>query len=265
MSYPLFIATFKKNWTLLLIFFGVLTMYLTVMTSMYNPDSMEALTSMLKLLPEDLMRAMGFSGLVTDLTGYLASWLYGLLMFGFPMVYCIILGNRLVARQVESGSFAYLLSTPNSRGKIILTQGIYALLSVAVLFAALFGVGVLVCEAMFPGRLDQKAFFNLNVTTMLVNMTVMMISFFFSCLFNDAKLSVGFGAGLPIAFLLMNMLGGASKEAEVLKSFSIYGLYDPVKLVKGADLGGINLLYCAVILALLAAGVVIFRKKRLPL
>ncbi len=57
---------------------------------------------------------MGFSGLVTDLTGYLASWLYGLLMFGFPMVYCIILGNRLVARQVDSGSFAYLLSTPHS-------------------------------------------------------------------------------------------------------------------------------------------------------
>ncbi len=41
MSYPLFMATFKKNWTLLLIFFGVLTMYLTVMTSMYNPDDME--------------------------------------------------------------------------------------------------------------------------------------------------------------------------------------------------------------------------------
>jgi ABC-2 type transport system permease protein len=73
-------------------------------------------------------------------------------------------------------------------------------LSVAVLFAALFGIGVLACEAMFPGRLDRGAFFYLNVTTMLVNMTVMMISFFFSCLFNDAKLSVASGWGCRLPF-----------------------------------------------------------------
>jgi ABC-2 type transport system permease protein len=265
MSLTLFKTTLKKNWVLLMIFFGVLTMYLTIMVSMYDPNDMEAISSMLKLFPEDLMKAMGFSSLVTDLTSYLASWLYGLLMFGFPMVYCIILGNKLVAKLVDNGSFAFLLSTPNSRVKIIVTQGIYALVSVAVLFAAVFGLGVLVCEAMLPGGLDVGAFLSLNFTTMLVNMAVMMICFFFSCLFNDTKMSLGFGAGIPIAFILMNMLGGASRDAAVLKNISIYGLYDPIELVKGAEIWGVNLLYSVMIILLFVASVLVFRKKRLPL
>lgn len=265
MSFALFKTTLKKNWTLLLIFFGVLTMYMTIMISMYDPNDMEALTSMLKLLPEDIMKAMGFTNVVTDLTGYLASWLYGLLMFGFPMVYCIILGNRLVARMVDNSSFVYLLSTPNSRSKIIITQGTYALVSIIVLFIALFGVGVIFSEVMFSGSLNIGQFLSLNFTTMLVNMVVMMISFFFSCLFNETKLSLAFGAGIPIAFILMNMLGGASADMEILKSLSIYGFYDPVKLVQGSDILGINLIYIGIISVLFVASVLIFKKRRLPL
>lgn len=265
MSFPLLKTVFKKNWTLFLIFFGVLTMYITVMITMYNPNDMEAMTSMLKLFPENMMKAMGISKMVTDLTSYLASWLYGLLMLGFPMVYSIILGNRLVAKMVDNSSLVYLLSTPNSRVKIIITQGVYALASIALLFAALFGVGVLLCTTLFPGALDIGAFFNLNLTTMLVNMVVMMISFFFSCLFNEAKMSLGFGSGIPIVFLLMNMLGGASANLENMKKLSIYGFYDPVELVHGSDILGVNLVYIGIIVILFVASVLVFKKKRLPL
>ncbi|MFO7636690.1 MAG: ABC transporter permease subunit [Clostridia bacterium] len=265
MSMPLFVKMLQKNWKLLLIFFGVLTMYLTVMVSMYDPKDMDMLASMINLFPEEMMKAFGFSTVVTDLTSYLASWLYGMLMFGFPMVYCIILGNRLVAKLVDDHSFAYLLSTPNSRVKIIVTQGVYALVSLVILFAALFGTGVLICTVMFPGMLDIPAFLRLNLTTMMVNMAVVMIVFFFSCLFNETKYSVGFGAGIPIAFLLMNMLGGASADAEILKQLSIYGWYDPVELVRGSGILWIHFLYAGIIAVLFAAGTLVFHKKRLTL
>lgn len=265
MSLTLFKSTLKRSWVLLLIFFGVLTMYTTVMISMFNPEDMNELTSMLEMFPEDIIKAFGFSDAITDLTSYLASWLYGLLMLGFPLVYCIILGNRLVAKNVDNGSMAYLLSTPNSRAKIIITQGVYALLSVVVLSAALFGIGVAISEAMHPGALDVSAYLKLNTTTMLVNMTVMMIAFFFSCLFNDSKLSLGFGSGLPIVFLLMNMLGGVSEDAKLLKDISIYGWYDPVELVGGSNVLSLNLVYTGIIIVLFIAGILVFRRKRLPL
>ena len=265
MSIALFKHTYKKNWSLLLIFFGVLTMYITIMIAMFDPDDMEAITSMLELFPPDLMTAMGFSQLVTDLTSYLASWLYGLLMFGFPMVYCIILGNRLVAKKVDNGSFASYLSTPVSRSKIIFTQGLYALFSTAVLFAAVFGVGVATSEILHPRLLEIDRFLQLNITTMLVNMAVMMICFFFSCLFNDSSFSSGFGAGLPITFLLLNMLGGTSSDLEILKKFSLYGWYDPIDLVRGDVDWMINLVYLSIALILFAASMIIFRRKQLPI
>lgn len=265
MSLTLLKTTFKKNWFLLLIFFGVLTMYTTVMISMYDPVDMTAITSMLDLFPKGLINAMGFTGLVGGLTSYLASFLYGLLMIAFPMIYSIILGNKLVAKMVDNGSFAYLLSTPNSRAKIVVTQGIYALASLVALFLALTGLGAAVCSLAFPGKLDMNAYIILNLTTMLVNMVTMMISFFFSCLFNETKLSLGFGAGIPILFLLLNMIGGAAEKLNFLKDFTIYGFYDPVKVVEGSEVWGINLIYIGSILVLFIAGVLIFRKKRLPL
>ena len=265
MSLTLLKTTLKKNWVLLLIFFGVLTMYMSVMISMYNPEDMSALTSMMDIFPEGMMNAMGFSQLETELTPYLASWLYGLLMIAFPMIYSILLGNKLVAKMVDNGSFAYLLSTPNSRVKIILTQGFYALTSVAVLFLALFGLGVAISSAAFPGMIDIGAFFSLNVTTMLVNMVALMISFFCSCLFNEAKLSTGFGAGIPIMFLLLKMISGAANELNFLKNFTIYGIYDPIEVVKGNNALGVNLFFTGITLILFIAGVIIFKRKRLPL
>jgi len=265
MSFALFKATLKKNWLLLFIFFGVLFMYAAVIISMFNPDDIAQLISMLDAVPEDMLKAFGLTTAITNMTTYLASWLYGLLMTSLPMVYSIILANRLVAKAVDNGSMAYLLSTPNSRAKIIITQGLYALLSLAILSAALFGTGVAMCEAMFPGLLDIYAYLKLNVTTMLANIAVMMTAFFFSCLFNETRLSLGFGSGVPIAFLLITMLGNTSDQVKILKDLSIYGWYDPVKVVEGSNVLGLDLVYTGIIAVLFIAGVLIFKRKRLPL
>lgn len=265
MSLTLWKTTFKKNWLLLLIFFAVLAMYLTVMVSMYDPTDMSALDSIVDLFPEGILKAFGMADIQTELTAYLANWLYGLLMIAFPMIYSILLSNKLVAKMVDNGSFAYLLSTPNSRVKIILTQGLYALSSLVLLFLAVFGLGVGICEIMQPGILKIGAFFSLNLTTMLVNMVTLMISFFCSCLFNETKLSTGFGAGIPIMFLLLKMISGASEDLDFLKNFTIFGIYDPVEIVKGKAVLGVNLFFLGVILLLFAAGLFLFKRKRLPL
>lgn len=103
--------------------------------------------------------------------------------------------------------------------------------------------GFMNCTVMFP---NTGAFFILNLTTMLVNMVVMMISFFFSYFFNETKLSLGFGAGIPIAFLIMNMLGGISADVEIFKKLLIHGFYDPVELVRGGEILSIDIIYISI-------------------
>ena len=248
-----------------MIFFAVLIMYMSIMISMYDPEDMASILAMLELFPRELLSAMGFSNTITDFTSYLAGWLYGLLMSGFPLVYCIILGNRLVAKMVDDKSFGFLLSTPNSRVKIVITQGLYSLFSIFVLFAVLFGSGVAMASAIYPGLLDVGAFLKLNLITMLLNMFVMMICFFFSCLFNESKQALGLASAITVVSLLMNMLGNTSPDLNVLKKLSYYGLYDPVEIAMGAEIWQFIILFSLLAVVLFVFGVLIFNKKRLPI
>ncbi len=262
---PLFINILKKNWGLLLIFFSVLSMYVIVMSSTFDPKQIEALLAMVKLMPKELMDAMGFNKQATDLTGFLASWLYGILMFGFPMVYCIILANKLVLKKIENNSFSYYLSTPHSRTSILFTLGIYGLTSLLILFILVYFIGLASCEILFPELLNKIAFLKLNFTTMLVNMVVFMISFLFFSSCQNNKVALILGTGIPILFLLMYMIGGASSKLSTIKNLSIYGLYNPVDLVNGSSVFFANILYIFIITILFCISLIIFKKRNLKL
>lgn len=265
MSLPLFKLTFKKNWPLLLIFCLVLLMYSAVMISMYNPESLAGFNDMLKLLPENLVRAIGFGNVSAELTGYVASTLYAFIMFMFPLIYCIILGNRLVAKTVDDGSMAYLLSTPNSRSKIIITQGVYALFSIVLMFAFVFCAGTIACSAMFPNSLSIAKYLAVNAITMLVTMTVIMICFFFSCVFNDTKFSLGLGCAVPVGFIILNMMSNSTTGLEWMRKLSIYGWYTPATVAAEGMPIAPSIAYIAIIAILFIASVLIFKKKKLPL
>lgn len=266
MSITLFKTTFKNNWLLWVIFVGVLSMYSAVMLSMYDPENINALQETLKMLPEAVINSFNMSTSATPgVAAYLANYLYGMLMFGFPLVYIVLLANKLVAKQVDNGSFAYLLSTPNSRVKIVVTQALYAVISLIVMFAFIFALGILMSGAMFPKDMDIWQFFRLNLLTLCLQIAIFAISFFFSCLFNDAKKSIAFGAGIPVALLLLNMLGSATEELSAIRKISPYGWYDPGDIVSGGDMWGYIVVYLVMAALLLAGGIVIFKRKRLPL
>ena len=120
-----------------------------------NPDSAEALNTMLELLPEGMVKALGFQNMGTDLTGYLSNYLYGFIFLTFPMIYCAIMANRLIAKHVDSGSMAYLLTTPHSRVRIATTQAIYLAASVLAIMLINVGLAILMSE---PGNTDWEIY-----------------------------------------------------------------------------------------------------------
>ncbi|MCG2728951.1 MAG: hypothetical protein L6276_01505 [Acetobacterium sp.] len=265
MSIPLFLKNMKNNTLLLLLFMALMSIYLAVIIYMYDPNGIGALVDMLSILPVTLVNAMGFGTIDSGLTGFIASMFYGFLIYLFPMVYCIILANRLVAKWVYEGSFISLLSTPNSRIKIIVTQGIYLLASIAVLFTVLFLVGYGMSQHFFPGMLDEKVFLKLNIGACLMTMTIGMFCFFFSCLFNSTKPALFFGALLPIVFFLLNTLSKLSEKTAFLGKFSLYNTFDGLAIVNGQS--SITLIsggFAMFILLLFIVSVGVFSLKRLP-
>lgn len=265
MSTTLFKLNLRNNFTLLLIFCFVMCFYLGEIMYMFDPNSSQAMMDMLDMMPSDLIAAFGYDKIGSDLTSFIAGFYYGFLVFAFPMVYYVILSNRLVCKLVDSGAFCYLLQTPTSRKKIIVTQGAYLLLSIAALFAVVYIVGIYAASVMFPDLLNIPAFTRLHVSATLMTMALAMVCFFYSCLFNETKYSLAFGTGIPLTFLLLNMIGGVSQDAEVFKNMSLFSVLDSTAIVENGSTVGINTLFLTMIALLFGSSVLIFDKKRLPL
>lgn len=266
MNGTLFRAIARSNWVIGAIFLAVMLMYLSIIISMFDPESMEGLMAMMETMPKELLAAMGFDRIATTLADFLGIYYYGFIAIMFPMIYCIIVANRLVAKHVDRGSMAYLLATPHSRLTIVGTQALYLIVSVTMLLAGVTAVGIAISQAMFPGQLDIGGFLVLNLITLLTFYAISGICFFFSCAFNSTKYSLAFGAGIPIAFFVINMLANVSEQYAWIGYLSLFTLLDPGRILMGGSFAGIAGVVLAVVaLVMYVSGVVLFDRKSLPI
>jgi ABC-2 type transport system permease protein len=266
LSFPLLRTTIKSNYIIWLIFAAILAMYFSIIVSMFDPVTLESMDALIESLPPQLLDALNFRLTDTSLLGFIAGYFYGFLIILFPLVYTVIMADRMIARHVDSGSMGFLLSTPNTRVGIALTQAVFLLGSLALLIAFVTLVGIGISQALFPGELELGGFLILNLGAALFYFALSGIGFLASCLFNESKHSLALGGGLPAFFFLVMMLAGVSEELSFLKYFTLMSLFDSNEIVAGAGsvLPGYAAL-AAIGLVLYAAGIYIFNKKDLPL
>ena len=263
-SIPLLRATAKYNFGIWLIFAFILALYISIIISMFDPDTLSSMNAYLETLPPQLLAAMHFEGTDPSLLGFVAAYFYGFLILLFPLIYSIIMADRMIAKYVDNGSMAFLLSTPNSRIKIALTQAVFLLSSLLLLIGFVTLVGVVVSQALFPNELDIPRFIRLNLGVVLLHSSLSGIGFFTSCLFDETKHSLAWGGGILVAFLLIQMLASADEQLSNLKYLSLMTLFAPSKIITGEDNVPCAFLALSIIaLILYSGGVYIFSKKDL--
>ncbi len=265
-SLPLLKANIRSQYLIFLIFAALLGLYLSIIAGMFNPESMAAFDAMLATLPKEIVNTMHFSIHETSLIGFLAGYFYGFLIQLILLIYTAITANHVIAGYVDSGSMAFLLSTPNPRWKIALTQAVYLAGSTALLIIITMLVGIAVSQAMFPGALDIGRFSLLNLGASLLFFALSAIGFFASCLFNETRLSLALGAGLPVFFLLLKLISGVSADLAPIGWASLMSLFDPAAIIARPASALPSFLALLLIgFVLYAAGIVVFSKKDLPL
>jgi ABC-2 type transport system permease protein len=232
---------------------------------MYDPATQETLNEMLLKLPPELVAAMGFSGAGSSLLSFTATYFYGFLIFLLPLIYSVIVSNRSISSHVDKGSMADLLSTPNTRQKIAQTQACFLLASITLLITCIAVLGIVLSEILFPGALDIIGFLVLNIGTLLLYYALTGIGFFASCLFDDTKNSLTLGAGLPVAFLLLQMISDVGETTRFLKYINLFTLFDTEKMIQGEGYIINFLVLAGIAIVLYSAGIYSFNKKDLPL
>ena len=258
-------STLKSNLKMFLIFLAIMAFYLSMIMVMYDPQMINSMEALIELLPQQLIQALGFQLSIYTYTGFLASYFYGMLAIGFPTILTVVIGYRAIGKFVEQGSMAYLLSTPNNRTKIVLTQAVSMVVTLLLLFVSITLIGIVLSEIMFPSALEVGKFIMINIGAFLYFFAASSITFIFSCLFNEGKNSLQFGAGIPVAFLLIHMLGQMEGNLEFLKYLTMLTLFNANDIITdGYNPLPMFVLFIVGIIGYTLA-IIIFRKRNLPI
>lgn len=239
-------------------------------------DMTEALLDTAGISQEDLDRLQetDFSAMITRIyfTGM------GVLIL---FLFVSIAANGLIASKVDRGSMAYLLSAPNERRAIALTQAFYLVLAPVIICAA--GCAVRTGSTkMLYGEVVPERLVVMYLGLYILAEAVAGICFLCSCIFNESAKSLAFGGGFAVWCFLASLLGifGSQdlldmgmgvEQLSVFNKLTLVGLYD-LDALKTIGTGSADMSFAPKLAVLAvtaaaayAAGVHVFRKKDLPL
>ena len=230
MNKTLFFASLKANWKLLLSTLALFLIYQSTIISMYDPDSTAGMNALVASLPEGMVTAFGFDGLANNLSSFIGTYLYGFIFLIIPLVYIVPTANNLIAHHVDRGSMVYMLATPNTRPRIARTQGVFLYSSIALLLTGITLIGMVIAELLVPGELQIGNYLLLNLVTISMHLVLSGIAFLASCVFNESRSALTVALGVPLAFLLLDMMSGFGDKLDFLKYMTLFSVIDVQKI-----------------------------------
>lgn len=238
----------------------------------------EAIESITDQIPEKVAEALEELGNMDIYGLIIGSIFYRIAGLLLPMVFVIMVANGLLAGQVDSGSMAYVLSTPTKRRTVACTQMAYLMISLLAMFLLVTVTSVIsiwiVGGNNFAINFAEICLFNLGA--FLTMFAFAGYCFMCSAIFNRSKYSMSIGGGLSIFMLVCTILGLFGSNVvpsamridamNVFNYFSIISLFDTVSILNGTiDFAWKFAILAGISIVTFIIGVFRFEKKDLPL
>ena len=184
------------------------------------------------------------------------------------MIFLIFRANALIAKYVEQGSMVTLVCCSVQRKTIAITQALHLLACLLLMMLYITIVEIVSAEIYFPNVLPIGSLCLLNLGLFAVQFFISAFCFFFSCVCNDGKYSIGFSGGICALMYVLQMIANMGGVGEPAKYFTFFTLFQPQELcnssVPAFALWGLLLLFVGGI-ALYIASIRVFVKKDLPI
>lgn len=249
----------KNNWKLWAILTGVLCFFITMVIIVatngragggadVGPGGNQfGDISLDSMLANAFLGASGMAGMMT-------------------LILLITFGNKLVASEIDRGTMSFTLNTPTTRKQIIFSKTLFYICSF-VLMIVLIGASATIASLIVKANMDYGNLWLVILGLVLFCFATSGICFAASCWFNKSGQSLLIGAGVPVAFFLLNSLSGliTISGKEFLKYFSLNTLFDTSAVLGGS---GFILQFAAMAVigvVLYAIGITKFLRKDLPL
>ena len=209
-------------WTsILVILFGaVFLIYPSIITS----DNMESLNEMLKVFPEDLLRAFNMDiSSIDSAFGWIKTegFVFVLLITG---IYSGILGSGILLKEENDKTIEYLNSLPVRRTQIVMNK---VAVGLVYIFLMIIVLGVFNYVGLtWSGDFDKKSYLLLSVTPIFSSIVIFSLCLFLSTFTHKTKNTIGFSLSIVFVSYFLNVISELSKETEVLKYVSVFTLAD---------------------------------------
>ncbi len=196
--------------------------------------------------------------------GFAQSSAYSAVAMLFPMVYVIIIGNKLIAEKVDKCTMSGYLTSNISRVQIALTSALFLIVSLIAMWTLVTAISLL--AGVIAGReLAIGTILTLNSGALVYQIAIGGICFCASCLFNTSKGSLAVGGGIAIIFYLLDTMGGFVDSLDFFKYMTIASLYNPFAIYAGESCWWQYLTLTGIGLSFMGIGVIVFHKKDLPI
>ena len=203
-------------WTSILI--GLFLVVFLVYPSIVNSENMEMMDEMMKMFPEEMLKAFNMDiSSIDSAFGWLKTegFVFVLLITG---IYSGILGSNILLKEESDKTIEYLNSVPVTRKNIVLNKILCGLLYI-ILMVVIIGIFNFIGLSL-SGDFDRKSYILLSITPI-----------FSSCLFlstftHKTKKTMGISLGIVFASYFLNVISEMGESTEFLKYISIFTLAD---------------------------------------
>ena len=212
-----------------------LTLYNLLLIGVYPTISQSPVVTELSMnLPSSVKHVFGITaghGL-DSLESYVSTQCFGRVWLLVMGVYTIGSSNALIAKLVDQGAMAYLLSSPVGRLEVLSTQ-VTVLASGLALMMGLTILGIWREMALFNIPIDVWSYFCLGILGFALFLAIGAYSLFFSALFNEEEQTILSASGLTFLFYALDIFAELNDRFSWVKKLTVFGWVRPQEVLAG--------------------------------
>ena len=235
MNRALFRAMFKQYRKKVVAISTGIVLYEGLLTRVYpviakNP----AVTEVAESIPSTVKTVFGISenARIDTFEALISGQFFARIWVMLMALYGIQTANAVLAKMVDDGSLAFLLSTPVSRSEILTTQTGVLISTTAIIVAATI-IGLYIGAFCSGIKIKHGRYLRLGLLGVALFSLIEMYSLFFSAWFAEEERALTYAAGLTLAFYGLDIVGGLSDRLSWMRSLSLFQWFQPQEVLEG--------------------------------
>ena len=247
-------------WTSILI--GLFLVVFLVYPSIVNNDTMQMMDEMMKIFPEEMLKAFNMDiSSIDSAFGWLKTEGF-VFVFLITGIYSGILGSNILLKEENDKTIEYLNSVPVTRKKIATSKILCGILYI-ILMVVIVGIFNFVGLSL-SGDFDKKTYILLSITPIFSSIVIFALCLFLSTFTHKTKKTLGISLGIVFASYFLNIISELSESTEFLKYISVFTLADIRNVIVDVSINPVMVILSIIITVIfIILAVIHYDKKEL--